>query len=187
MGTLQPWIEQRRASGAAIGTINHGVQVVRRILNLAASEWMDEQGLTWLRAPAKIKLLPNGKAPAVSAQLGGADAALQRAARHILPTWPCSRSIPAAGLLRSAAFGGIGRSRYPKLGSSVFIVPGSSVKNGEERLVVLNRIAKSVIETRRGKHATHVFTFDGNPVNSMLNSAWKKARCRAGLADGPSA
>jgi len=29
------------------------------ILSLASSEWMDEQGLTWVQAPAKIKLLPN--------------------------------------------------------------------------------------------------------------------------------
>jgi hypothetical protein len=59
MGILQTWIEQRRRRGVAVGTINHGLQVVRRILNLAASEWMDERGLTWIRAPAKIKLLPN--------------------------------------------------------------------------------------------------------------------------------
>ena len=59
MGVLQPWIGQRRSAGVAAGTINQGLQIVRRILNLAASEWMDEQGLTWLHAVPKIKLLPN--------------------------------------------------------------------------------------------------------------------------------
>jgi hypothetical protein len=58
MGVLQPWIEHRRRAGVANGTINHGLQLVRRILNLASGEWMDSQGLTWLLAPAKIKLLP---------------------------------------------------------------------------------------------------------------------------------
>jgi len=29
---------------------------VRRILNLSASEWIDEKGLTWLEAAPKIKL-----------------------------------------------------------------------------------------------------------------------------------
>ena len=38
----------------------------------------------------------------------------------------------------------------PELGTSVFIIPGARVKNGDERLVVLNRIAKSVVEARRG-------------------------------------
>ena len=39
--SLQPWIDERRRAGTAIGTINHGLQIVRRILNLAAaSGWM---------------------------------------------------------------------------------------------------------------------------------------------------
>jgi hypothetical protein len=33
---------------------------------------------------------------------------------------------------------------------SVFIIPGTFVKNGDERLVALNRIAKSVVEAHRG-------------------------------------
>lgn len=69
----------------------------------------------------------------------------------------------------------------PELGTSVIIIPGARVKNGDERLVVLNRIARSVIESQRGRHATCVFTFDGKPIGSMLNSAWKKAHNRAGL------
>jgi integrase len=60
LGTLQPWIEYRRRGGKTAGTINHGLKIVRRILNLAASEWVDEQqGPTWLPAPRKIKLLPD--------------------------------------------------------------------------------------------------------------------------------
>jgi hypothetical protein len=59
LGTLQPWIAERRRSGTSIGTVNHGLQIVRHILNLAAGEWMDEQGLTWLHAAPKIKLLAN--------------------------------------------------------------------------------------------------------------------------------
>ena len=59
MGTLQPWIEHRRWEGAAVGTINHGLKVTRRILNLAAGEWMDDYGLTWLAAAPKVKLLPD--------------------------------------------------------------------------------------------------------------------------------
>jgi integrase len=58
MGSLQPYIEARRKDGRKTRTINHGLQVVRRILNLAASEWVDEYGLTWLAATPKIKLLP---------------------------------------------------------------------------------------------------------------------------------
>lgn len=56
---LQPRIDQRRREGKAVGTINHGLKIVRRILNLAASEWVDEQGLTWISAAPKIKLVPD--------------------------------------------------------------------------------------------------------------------------------
>ncbi len=58
-GVLQPWIEKRRTEGRSAGTINHGLKIVRRILNLAASEWVDEHGLTWLLAAPKMKLLPD--------------------------------------------------------------------------------------------------------------------------------
>jgi integrase len=69
----------------------------------------------------------------------------------------------------------------PELGTSIFIIPRSQVKNGDERVVVLNRIARSVVSARRGQHVTNVFAFRGAPVKHMLNSAWKNARARAGL------
>ena len=50
---------QRGPKFAWICDSQHGLQIVRRILNLAAGEWMDEQGLTWLAASPKIKLMPD--------------------------------------------------------------------------------------------------------------------------------
>ena len=47
----------------------------------------------------------------------------------------------------------------PELDTSVFIVPGDTVKNGDERLVVLNSIARSIVETVRGQHHDYVFTY----------------------------
>ena len=67
------------------------------------------------------------------------------------------------------------------MGTSVFIVPGARVKNGEERLVVLNRVARSVVDARRGVDPVHVFTYEGHPINRMLTSGWLRARIRAGL------
>ena len=40
----------------------------------------------------------------------------------------------------------------PQLETSVFLIPGKRVKNREERLVVLNDVARSVVESRRGRH-----------------------------------
>jgi integrase len=69
--------------------------------------------------------------------------------------------------------------QIPELKTSVFVIPKEFVKNGADRLVVLNRVARSVVSAARGKHESRVFTFQGRPVTRMINSAWKKARKRA--------
>jgi integrase len=68
----------------------------------------------------------------------------------------------------------------PEIGS-VFIIPGCYVKNGEDRLVILNQAARNVIERQRGKHPRYVFTYQGNPILRMLNSAWLRARKQVDL------
>ena len=75
--------------------------------------------------------------------------------------------------------------KVPELDTSVFIIPGERVKNGEERLVVLNGIAKSVVESVRGLHPVNVFVRahkkigEPRPVTKINNTAWKAARERA--------
>jgi len=181
MGTLQPWIADRIRRGRSRGTINNGLQIVRRIVNLAASEWIDEQALTWLAAPAKIKLMPNrvrrqpyplswDEQSTLFAEL---PAHLADMASFAVNTG--CRDSEVCGLLLDWEV------EVAALATSVFIIPGSLVKNGEERLVVLNSPARAVVQKRRGLHPTHVFSYDGKPVRHMLTSAWKRARQRAGL------
>jgi integrase len=69
----------------------------------------------------------------------------------------------------------------PELETSVFIITGDRIKNGEDRLVVLNSVASEVIEEARGDHPKWVFTYRGNEVKSMYSTAWKAARKKAGL------
>jgi hypothetical protein len=45
MGSLQNYIEDRKRAGRKTRSINYGLQVVRRILNLCAGEWLDEHGM----------------------------------------------------------------------------------------------------------------------------------------------
>ena len=70
----------------------------------------------------------------------------------------------------------------PELGTTVFIIPGSRVKNGDDRLVVLNCVAFSIVERRRGVDPAYVFTYKGRPIPRMLTSSWIRARDRADLA-----
>lgn len=71
--------------------------------------------------------------------------------------------------------------KIPQLDTSVFIIPAYRVKNREERLVVLNSVARAVVDEMRGKHEEYVFIYRGRPIQHMNDSAWKKARVRAGL------
>ncbi|MEZ5481402.1 MAG: tyrosine-type recombinase/integrase [Porticoccaceae bacterium] len=57
---------------------------------------------------------------------------------------------------------------------------GDLVKNGEDRLVVLNSVARAVVNRQRGKHREHVFTYtykgEHKPVERMNTKAWRRAR-----------
>ncbi len=64
----------------------------------------------------------------------------------------------------------------PELDTSVFIVPGERVKNREDRVVVLNRVARSVVEEVRGMHAEHVFTYRGHAVEPSTTAAGKRGK-----------
>jgi len=69
----------------------------------------------------------------------------------------------------------------PELETSVFILPEAVTKTSTERVVVLNTVAKRVIEARRGVHKEVVFTYRKEPVGKLHNSAWNRAWRKAGL------
>ena len=182
MGTLQTFIEARRKQGIKSKSINLALGVVRHILNIAAAEWVDENNLTWLQTPPKIKMLQVTDARKPYPLSWGEQARLFRE----LPTH----------LARMALFKVNTGTReqevcnlrwdwevpVPQLNTSVFIIPAEQVKNGDERLVVLNKVARSIIDEVRGKHQEYVFTFRGHPITGMNNTAWQQARKRAGLS-----
>lgn len=174
MGTLQPWIEHRKSEGVSAGTINHGLKVVRRILNLAATEWIDEYGMTWLIAASKIRLLPD-KEKRQPHPLSWEE---QERLFKELPKHLANMALFAVNTgCRDAEVCKLRwewEVRVPELDTSLFIIPGRYVKNGDDRLVVLNTIAKSVIDG-------NVFTYQGKPVTRMLNSGWLRARRAAHL------
>lgn len=72
--------------------------------------------------------------------------------------------------------------QVPELDTSVFLIPAEIVKNKEDRLVVMNEVAKSVIASQRDEHSTSVFTYRNRPLQRMYNSAWKSARVKAAVA-----
>lgn len=182
MGTLQPFIAARKKEGVKMRTINHGLQIIRHILNLAAGEWMDEFGLTWLVSAPKIKLLPehDGRKP-YPLTWEEQDRLIAALPLHL-------KEMALFAVNTGCRDGEVCRLRWAwevkvpvaEIGS-VFIIPGERVKNGEDRLVVLNQVARAVIDRQRGKHPEFVFVFKGKPITHMLNSGWCTARERSRL------
>jgi len=185
MGSLQDFIAKRRGDGVKTKTLNLALGVVRRVLNLASSEWIDRSGKTWLDTAAKIKLF---------------------AVKDARPPYPLTREEQALLFqelpdhvarmvlfkvntgLREKEVCGLKweyEVKVPELDTSVFVIPGERIKNGEERLVVLNRVAKSVVESLRGQHMVNVFVrtsgkdATARPLAKIYNTAWKSARERA--------
>lgn len=176
MGVLADFIEHKRAQGRANGTINQYLAIVRRILNLAASEWIDEHGLTWIPHAPKIKLLPKLR----SRHPYPLDWDEQERLFRELPKHLANMALFAINSgCRDGEICGLRwdwEVKVPELETSVFIVPGEEVKNGEDRLIVLNRIALSVIESVRGEDREFVFVHRGQPILRMFNTAWLRAR-----------
>lgn len=166
-------------NGVSISTLNHSLELVRRILNIAAVEWQHPNRLTWLERAPRIKLEPNPDARPPY-PLSWAEQELFFAE---LPEF--NRDMAEfkvnVGLrdFEVCALEWEWETHIVEVDITVFVVPGDLVKNKGARLVVLNRIAAAVIERRRGLHPKFVFAYRGKNVQTMNNTAWQSARRRA--------
>ena len=176
--TLEPFKSEALAAGLAVGSVNKTLSSVRRILNLAARKWR-EGGHTWLTTPPLLDMVKgDARKPyplewdeqqRLFAELPGH---LERMALFAVNTG-----------LREAELVGLRWSwevQLLELNTSVFVLPADITKNEQERVLVVNRIARSVLESVR-QDRNHVFTYEGRAVDRMNNSAWRKARKRAKL------
>lgn len=196
--TLKPFIQAMQAGKKpatrplSAKTINLGLGIVRRILNLAARAWRGEDKKPWLKiAPPLIQFVVDGE---------------EREPLQL--TWPGQRVLLPQfppHLARMALFdlnAGLRDEplcnlrwkwevQLPELGFSVFVVPRRWVKGRKhDRVVVCNSVAQSVIESVRGQHPEFVFVYSAirkegkkpryRPIGTMHNTAWQKGRKRAG-------
>ncbi len=197
--TLAPFVTARLAEGRAHKTINLALGVVRRILNLAATKWRDENGMTWLQQTPAITMLP-----LIGHQREPRPISWQEQ-RGLLPKLPDHLARMSLFVLNTGVRDDVACSlrweweiKVPQLGVSVFEVPRRHVKGRRRvRVVVCNSVAQSVIETVRGQHPEFVFVYRRErvknldqapamaykPIGTMNNSAWQTGRKAAGLGD----
>lgn len=176
-------------------TINIALERIIRILNLSHHEWRDQvpngKRYPWLDAVPRIAKLDEEKTKR--------------------PTYPISweeqtflfKELPAY-LERMALFKVNTGTReqevcklrwkwevyVPEIDASVFIVPWdfggrtkhSGVKNRKDRVIILNDVAKSVVNKQRGLHEEWGFPLEGRALHRMNDTAWQSARERAAKA-----
>jgi integrase len=169
-------------------TINISIERVIRVLSLCARKWRDEERRPWLDSVpmlAKLDLKKKVREPypmtweEQSILFGELPAHLQTMALFKVNTGCREQEVCKLRWDWEIS--------VPELGTSVFLIPSdfggrherSGVKNGDERLVVLNSVAKSIIDKQRGQSKDWVFPYNGNAMHRMNDSAWKKARVRA--------
>ncbi|MGO9569027.1 MAG: tyrosine-type recombinase/integrase [Desulfomonilaceae bacterium] len=181
MGSLQAYIADRKGAGRKKKTINYALQIVGHILKLCAGEWMDHHGLTWLAHAPRIKLLrEDDKREPYPMSREEQDRLFEKLPDHLK-----RMALFAVNTgCRDAEICGL-RWEWEvpvrELQTSVFLIPPHLVKNRQDRLVVLNSVARAVIEEVRGIDRTYVFTYQGRPMTTMRSSGWRKAREQAGL------
>lgn len=178
--TLGPFIASRKKEGLKSNTINRDLAVVRRVLMLAARLWRDDRGNPWLETPPLIRMLDWKDArkpyPVSWVEQERLFAELPKHLREmaLFKVNTGTREAEVCGLRWECEVS------LPELSASVFLIPGELVKNGEDRLVVLNSVTRAVVNRQRGIHPEHVFTYkykgEHKPVERMNNKAWRRAR-----------
>ncbi|WP_338101697.1 MULTISPECIES: tyrosine-type recombinase/integrase [Pseudomonas] len=195
---LAPFIKDRLATkklddgtvkkGVANRTVNISIERVVRVLTLCARKWRDDEMRPWLDSVPMLTKLEEKKSSRKpypmsweeqSILFGELPAHLQAMALFKVNTGCREQEVCKLKWDWEIA--------VPELGTSVFLIPAdfggrnerSGVKNGDERLVVLNNVAKSIIDKQRGISKEWVFPYSGTAMHRMNDSAWKKARVRA--------
>jgi integrase len=148
---------------------------------LASGEWFDEHGMTWLTNAPRIKLLSENDRRAPYPLSWDEqfrffnELPLHLASMALFKVNTGCREHEVCNLRWDWEI------EIPELETTIFLIPANIVKNREERVVTLNRIAGQVINQMRGAHSEYVFTYKGKPVLKMNGRAWRKARTRASL------
>ncbi|WP_236176636.1 tyrosine-type recombinase/integrase [Pseudomonas qingdaonensis] len=169
-------------------TVNIAIERVIRVLSLACRKWRDEERRPWLDSIpllAKLEEKRSSRKPypmswdEQSILFGELPDHLQRMALFKVNTGCREQEVCKLRWDWEIS--------VPELSTSVFLIPAdfggrhenSGVKNRDERLVVLNSLAKSIIDGQRGISREWVFPYNGTGMHRMNDSAWKKARVRA--------
>jgi len=192
--SLQPYINARKKDGIKSYTVNRDLAVFHRILRLASDQWRTKNGDAYLASiPVFDKINWNDKAKPFPL-----NKKQQLKLFRLLPKHQRKMAFFAVNtglrMQRVCWLRWDWEVKIPELDTSVFIVPAKSheypdgkwkgTKTKEDELVVLNLVAKSVIEVQRRNRkgdCPYVFPFQDKRISSMNNTSWQNAWINAGF------
>ncbi|MBV4530955.1 tyrosine-type recombinase/integrase [Pseudomonas sp. SWRI107] len=169
-------------------TVNIAIERVIRVLSLACRKWRDEERRPWLDSIPLLSKLEEKRSSRKPYPLSWDEQSILFGELpdhlHKMALFKVNTGCREQEVCKLRWEWEIS---VPELGTSVFLIPAdfggrhenSGVKNRDERLVVLNSVAKSVIDGQRGISREWVFPYNGTGMHRMNDSAWKKARVRA--------
>jgi integrase len=169
-------------------TINISIERVIRVLNLCARKWRDDDRRPWLDSVPMLTKLEEKTSSRKPYPLSWEEQSILFAELpphlKVMATFKVNTGCREQEVCKLRWDWEI---QVPEIGASVFLIPAdfggrherAGVKNRDDRLVVLNSVASSIIEKQRGLSHEWVFPYNGTAMHRMNDSAWKKARLRA--------
>jgi integrase len=182
--TLASFKRDATEAGLAASTVNKTLAHVRRVLNLCARKWRTNNR-TWLAQCPLIEMAKGPEKRPYPLEWSEQQALFAELPEHLRDM----ASFDVNTGLRESAVVNLRwdwEVLVPELQDTVFVCPGwlNGKNDDAEYLLVLNRESRRVLEDQRGKHPEFVFTYKGEPVQRMYNSAWKRAWRESGLPTG---
>lgn len=184
---LQAYVDDRLEAGRAPRTVNIALQRVVRVLNVASRKWRDDNRQPWLAMVPMIEMLSEKSRRQPYPLSWEEQAALFKELPEHLQVMALYKVNTGCREQEVCKLKWQWEIAVEGLGTSVFLIPAefggrfddSGVKNREERLVVLNDVARSIIRKQRGQHPEWVFPYEGRALHRMNDTAWRNARKRA--------
>lgn len=165
-------IRSAKLKEASKGTTNRYLALVRAILRRARDEW------EWIEKMPKVRLFKESNSRERSLTVEQAKALLKELPEH-------QREMALFALATGLRQSNVMRLEWEQVDvvRRHAWVRAQNSKNRHPISVPLNDTAIGVLLRQQGKHAERVFTFQGNPINSVNTKAWHAARKRAGIED----
>jgi integrase len=164
--------EAKLAEGVSNATVNRTLEVLRAILRRCVNQW------DWLDRAPQVRMLKEPTRRIRFLSHAEAQKLLDALPQHLA----AMAAFSLATGLRRANVTGLLWSQLDLERRLAWIHPDQA-KARKAIAVPLNAEAVGLIQARKGQHATHVFSYRGEPIRQVSTKAWYQALERSGIED----